>query len=61
MLRAGKAKHGMFDRYQKLGMASFEAAGQRAFADIFDDIVANKPPELSWRNPNIALITDDSG
>jgi hypothetical protein len=48
MFRAGEAENRVVHRYQEVRMGSFETARQWSLVQIFDDIVANKLPELAW-------------
>ena len=38
-------------------MASFEAASQRSFVQVFDNIVAHELPKLARRDPDTSLVT----
>ena len=47
MFRAGEAENRVVHRDQELRLASFETASQRAFVQVFDNIVADEFPKLA--------------
>jgi hypothetical protein len=59
MLRACNVQHGMIDTNQEVVRLTFELASERTFVEVFDYIVANESPELTWRDPHTALETND--
>jgi hypothetical protein len=55
MLRARQVQNGVVDGNQKVVGLTLELASERTLIEVLDDILANEPPELAWRNPHVAF------
>ena len=55
MFRARNVKHSVIDANQEVVWLTFELASERTLIEVLDDILANEPPKLAWRNPHVAF------
>jgi hypothetical protein len=61
MLGTRKVQNSVIDSDQKILRFSFELAGKRRLAQVFNNVIAHQSPELPGRDPDTTCITQDFG
>jgi hypothetical protein len=59
MLRTGQIQDCVIDSYEEIGSRAAKSAGERGFAQVLNNVVANETPKLAGRNPNVPAATHD--
>src|SRR5688500_17242129 len=59
MLRTRQIQDCVVDSYEEIGSRAAKSAGERGFAQVLDDVIANETPKFAGRNPDIPASTHD--
>ena len=59
MLWARQIQDCVIDGDEEIGSRPAKSASERRFAQELDNAIADEPPKLARRNPDIAAVTND--